>query len=119
MDEKNITTSLFDPFTQVQKVLPFLFENSVHLSIIVNDNLIVHVWFRRAELELNKSDSGFIYSRRSTCGRNDYLVQGDSFDKLGIFDCTAYFFDDSDISEVDIRGCGGKETSDGCHSDRG
>ena len=41
--QQNITSCLFDFFANVQNILTLFSENSVHLSIITNYNLVLHL----------------------------------------------------------------------------
>jgi hypothetical protein len=69
-------------------------------------------------LELNETDLGLFHPGRTPSGHNDVLVEGNALDELSVFNSTADLFDDADISQIDVRGSWGNETTDGLYCDR-
>lgn len=123
LDEENIAASLLDPLTQVEDISLLFFENLVDLSIVVDDNLIVHlrkesgrlrqrkdrsrtaithIRFRRTELELNETNFCLLHPSGTTFARDHGLVQDDAVDQFRILDGTTNFLDNSDITKIDI-----------------
>ena len=43
LDQKNIATGLFNLLAERQQVLTFFLQNLIHLSVIVDNNLVVHL----------------------------------------------------------------------------
>jgi len=68
---------------------------------------------------LDETDLGFLYSCWTSSGDDNILVQDDALHELGVLDSTADLFDDTDISQIDIRGGVSDETTNGLDSNRG
>ena len=62
-----------------------------------------HVWFGSAQLELNEADLGLFHPCWTPSGDNNVLVKDNAFDKLGIFNSTADLFNNTNISQIDVR----------------
>lgn len=43
LDKENIASTLFDLFADIQKVLTLLFQDLVHLAIVIDDDLVVNL----------------------------------------------------------------------------
>jgi NTP pyrophosphatase (non-canonical NTP hydrolase) len=43
LDKENIASALLDLLAYVQEVLAFFLEDLVHLAVVVDDNLVVHL----------------------------------------------------------------------------
>ena len=43
LNEENIASSLLDPFAQFKNVFSFLLQNFVHLTVIVDYDLVIHL----------------------------------------------------------------------------
>lgn len=51
LDEEDVAAGLLDAFTKVEEVLSFLFEDLVHLSVIIDNDLVVHLWVSQVDVE--------------------------------------------------------------------
>ena len=78
-----------------------------------------NVGFRRRKLELNDGNLGFFDSGGSASLSDDVLVQEDTIDELGIVDSSTNFFDESDISQVDVGRSVGDESENRVDCDGG
>jgi hypothetical protein len=61
-----------------------------------------YIWFRRAQLELNETDLGFLDPSRASGARNDVLVENETVHKLSVVDGPADLFHNSDVAQVDV-----------------
>ena len=63
LDKENITSTLFDLFADIQKVLTLLFQDLVHLAIVIDDDLVVNLktelWCGQRKRKNKKHTSGF------------------------------------------------------------
>mgnify|MGYP006876479403 CR=1 FL=1 len=139
MNEEDVASGLLDSLAQVEEVLSLLLEDLVHLSVVVDDDLVVHLLVRcrlneqvvqvathvglgRRQLELDETYSGLLNSSRSSCVRHDGLVQRQSLDELGVLDGASDFLDNPDISQINVgRGRVDKsgDSGDGDRSESG
>lgn len=81
-------------------------------------NSSTHVWFRCTQLELNQTDFGLFYPRGAPSRDNNVLVEDDTLNEFSVFDGATDLLDNSNISQIDIRGSGGNETTNGLDSNR-
>lgn len=141
LDKEDVAAGLLDSLAQVEEVLSLLFEDLVHLSVIVHDDLVVHlakvsahgtrhrhtpgreagrkhlnrpthVGLGRAQLELDQSDLGLLHPRRSARTGDDTLVECQTLDELGVVDGASDLLHDPDVSQVDVGRGGCDETGD-------
>ena len=117
LDEQNVAAALFDLLANIQKIGAPLFDDLVHLPVIVDDDGVVHlqhasstlvssrkggqktnIRLGRTELELNKSNLRFLDSCWAASCDNDVLIEHNTIDELGVFYCTANLLDDADIA---------------------
>ena len=61
LDQEDVTFCFFDFLDEVEEVGPFFFEDLVHLSVVVYDDLVLHVGLGRGELELDEAYAGFFH----------------------------------------------------------
>ena len=70
-------------------------------------------------MELNETDFGLFHPRWTPGGDDNVLVEDNTFHEFSVFNGTANLFNDTDISQIDIRGSLGDEAADGLHGDGG
>lgn len=70
-------------------------------------------------MELNEADLGLFHPCWAPSRDNNILVQHNALHEFSIFDGTADLFNDTDISQIDIRRCLGDNTTDGLDGDWG
>jgi hypothetical protein len=59
LDKEDITSCFLDSFTQVEEVLTFFLQDLVHLSVVVDHNLVVHLLFSNVlQQPTNRPTSG-------------------------------------------------------------
>jgi hypothetical protein len=78
-----------------------------------------HVWFGSAQLELNETNLGLFHPCWTPSRDDDVLVQDDTLHELSVFNSSADLFDNTDISQIDIRGGLSDKTTDGLDGDWG
>lgn len=74
-----------------------------------------YIRFRRAQLKLDETDLGLLYPSRTTSRGDHVLIEYNTVYKLGVFNRAADLLDDTDVSEVNVRRCGGGKTRDGIY----
>ena len=102
LDEEDVAFGFFDLFDHVQEICSFFFEDFVHLPVVVDHYLILHVWLRWTKLELYEAYSGFLHSGWTTSAFYDWLIQDKSINHFAVFYRSPYFFDYSDVLQIDI-----------------
>lgn len=100
--EKDVAFGLFDLLRHIQQICPLLFEDLVHLAVVVDDNLVLHIGFGRAKLKLDEANLGLFYSRGPVGTLDNRLVEDESVNHLAVLDRAADLFDYSDISQIYI-----------------
>ena len=70
-------------------------------------------------MELNETDLGLFHPCRTPSRGNNILIENNALNELGIFNSTTDLFNDTNISQIDIRGSLGDNTADGLNCDRG
>ncbi len=95
--EEDVAFCFFDLLDQVEKVGPFFFKDFVHLSVVVYDDLVLHVWFGGAELKLYQAYASLFHSSGPIGALDHLLVQDEAVYHFAIFDRAADFFDDTNI----------------------
>ena len=54
-------------------------------------------------MELNKTDLSFLNSCGPACRNDDILVEDYAINQFRVFDCSADFLHDTDISQIHVR----------------
>jgi len=102
LDEEDVAFCLFDLLDHVEEVGSFFFEDLVHLSVVVDDDLVLHVGLWGAELELYQGYPGFLHPCRATSAFDDGLVEYEPFDHFAVFYRAAHFLDYPNVFEIDV-----------------
>ncbi len=56
LNEEHIAARLFNLFAEVEKVLTLFFENLVHLAVVIDNDLVVHLFLERSARQKAKKD---------------------------------------------------------------
>ena len=119
MDQQNVAVCLLDLFANVEQVLAALFNDLVHLSVVVDDNGVVHlhdalgslidyhgihtyVWLRRTELELDNANLRLLHTCRTARGYNDVLVKYHAIYEFGVFNRSSDLLDNANVAQVNV-----------------
>lgn len=97
LDEEHVALCLLDLLDHVEQVCSLLFQDLVHLSVVVDNDLVLHVGFRRAELELDKGDSGLLDSGRTATALDNLLVKDQTVHHLTVVDDTTGLLEDANV----------------------
>ena len=141
MNEENVATRFFDSLAEVEDVESFFFQDLVHLTVIIDDDLVVHLYdvdsflsvtktrrsekprtyirFGRGELELNDTNLCLLDPGRSTCRSDRVLMKQYTIHQFSVIDRSSDFLDESDVAKVDVGRLRGNETEDGIDGDGG
>lgn len=112
LDEEHVALCLLNLLDHVEQVCSLLFQDLVHLSVVVDNNLVLHVGFRRAELELDEGDSSLLNSGRTTTALYNLLVQDQTINHLTVIDDTTGLLEDTNVLQVDVVGSLGVDDSE-------
>ena len=102
LDEQHVAAGLLDLLAHVDDVLALLAQHSVHLRVVADDHLVVHVCLGRGEAELDQADLRVRDARRAAGGVRRALVEDDAVDELRVVDRPADLLHDLDVVQVDV-----------------
>jgi len=141
LNEENVATRFFDGLAEVEDVESFFFQDLVHLTVIVDDDLVVHlcvedtfgsvtitrrfersrtyIRFGRGQLELNDTDLCLLDPGRSTCRSDRVLMKQYTIHQFSVINCSTDFLDEADVTKVYVGRLRGNETEDGIDGDGG
>ena len=104
LDKEHIALGFLDLLDHVEQICPLLLEDLVHLPVVVDNNLVLHVWLGRAKLELYQTDPCLLFYCWAS-GALDYrLVQDQTVRHFTVFDSAAWFLDYPDVLQVYVVG---------------
>lgn len=118
LNQEHVASRLLDLLAHVEQVLALLLENLVHLAVVVDHDLVVHVGLGAAELELADGNLGLLHARRPTAAGDHVLLEHETLDKLSVIDGTTDLLDDANVAEIDSvdvhLGWAGTRAAEGC-----
>lgn len=104
LDQKNIATGGSEFLNQIKDVFSFFFQNSIHGSIIMNNDIIFQIGLRSRQLELDETNLCVLNSRGTTCEVRDLLVNEDkTVNQFTFINSFSELFRDTNVSQVNIN----------------
>ncbi len=100
LDEEDVALGFLDLLDHVQQICSLFLEDLVHLPVVVDNNLVLHVRFRRAQLELNKTYPCLLLQCGATGALDHRLIEDQSVDHLAVFDSTTRLLDHPNVLQV-------------------
>jgi hypothetical protein len=100
LNEEDVALGFLNLLNHVEQICSLLLEDLVHLPVVVDDNLVLHVWFRWAQLELNETYPCLLLQCGATSALDYWLVENQSVDHLAVFNGTTRLLDHPDVLQV-------------------
>lgn len=105
LEEEDVGASGEDLLDELKDVFTLFLKESIHGSVIVDNDVGFEVRLGGGERELDESDLGLLDSGGATSEVRHLLVDKDeSIDELGVINGATEFLLDIDVSEVDVVG---------------
>lgn len=121
LEQKHVGTGRDDLLDQIEDVLLLFLEQTVHGSVVVNDDVALKVSLGGGERELYDTNFGVLNSSGATGKMGSLLVDKDkTIDELRVINSTAKLGGDVDVVEIGVgSGFLVNNLQNSVHSDRG
>jgi len=105
LEKNNIGTGSNDFLDYAKDVLALFLDDSIHGSIVADNNVGLHIRLGCADRELDKSDLGVLNPGGATSKVRSLLVnEAEAINKLRLIDGTAELLADVNVAQVDVNG---------------
>ena len=103
LEKDDIDASLDDGLDQLCNIFSLFLQDSVHSSVVLNDDVVFHGCFWGGKVELAESDSWVFQAGWTASNTGDSSVwKDDTFEQLAVIDGTTDLLDDLNVSEVNV-----------------
>lgn len=117
LDEEDVAFCLFDLLDHVEEVGALFLEDLVHLTVVVDDDLVLHVGFGWGELELDEGDLDLFYSGGTAGALAALLAEDQTLEHFGIVNDASRLLQDANVAKINVLGvCGVDRAQDGINS---
>mmetsp|Transcript_10330 Transcript_10330/g.25325 ORF Transcript_10330/g.25325 Transcript_10330/m.25325 type:complete len:346 (-) Transcript_10330:113-1150(-) len=100
LDEQHVAAARLDFLDEADDVVALLLEDAIHLLVVADDDVVLHVGLGRADAELNERDLGVRHLGGPPRRLAAAAVQHDPLDHLRVVDRAAALLHDFDIFEI-------------------
>jgi hypothetical protein len=116
LDQEDVAARLFDLLADIQQVLALFLENLVHLAVVVDNDLVLHlkrqqatvnvdlnyIRLGRRQLELHESNLCLFHARRASSGLERILGQHEAIDEMRVINGSTELLNKSDILQINV-----------------